>query len=518
MKRNPGRLQRTGPVVTLLAIACAAMLVSAVTRWGHSLSHDEPTTANRIRLELPALLDDCRANGASPLYYLLLKPWAALFGESERALRGFSVLLLGAAVLVAGGAAWRFGGPRAGVITGVLLAASDLAAYQGANARPYALLLLLASAACALALLVADDATRGGPLRVNKRRAGWLAGSLGLVYAIGLLVHPLFMAVVGATALAGVVVARGRVRWHLVAAAALGTIGSQVAWPIGSLGVATRAIDWVPPLSWRAVADAAAFLWGSLRGMLLAGWLAALMLMGAVAAWSSSQGRMRAASGDRAARLVGLVALLTTTAPVALSLVKPVFVPDRTLTLALPALCMWAAFVMARSPWLPATWALLAVLLAGAARHASLPNAANPVPTRESLERILADAECHDVFVLGHLSSQEVAYYLRRLGAGRCIERVSFPAETSTHTGWFDTRFVRTRGRQVAGEAEALASAVSDGAGSVWVFEGGTDEARAATALVRQSLARRRPGVEIGGVRGSFFDTVVRYPPAGSED
>jgi hypothetical protein len=122
------------------------------------------------------------------------------------------------------------------------------------------------------------------------------------------------------------------------------------------------------------------------------------------------------------------------------------------------------------------------------------------------------------VFVLGHISAQEASYYLRQLGAGSCIEQVTFPRDTSRHPGWFDRRYVAEHGPEVEREAQALVDVVAGRAGSVWLFAGGTDEARAAMAAVRRNLARRRPEIELTGVGGSYFDTVFKYPrPVGQQ-
>lgn len=498
--------------ITILSVALVAVLLSAVSRTGHTLSYDEPTTANRIRLEVPDLLNDCRANGAFPVYYLMLKRWAAVFGESEFALRAFSLVWLAAAVVVVGAVAARFGGYRAGLLAALLLASADLSAHHGANARPYALLLLLASASCALALLVADpQVEETARQRVRGRRTMLFAAGLSLVHSIGFLVHPLFIVVAGATAGAGLMVMRGRARGYTVAAAVLGTAASLLVWPIELLGTANRATEWIPRLSWDDVSLGASFVWGRVRGTLLLCWLLALMLGRATAAWwlgSSQAGNVRS---ETAARLAGLVGLLAALAPLAISLVKPVFVPERSFVFALPGLCVWAGLFMARSPSLPFTWLLMGVVLAGSARHALVSGATDPVPTRRSLERILQEAEAHDLFVVGHISGQEVAYYRRRLGAPSSIEQVTFPAETSRHPGWFDDRAVAERGAEVEREAAALASSAAGRAGSIWVFEGGTDEARAATAAVRRKLGRFRQGTELTGLRGSYFDTVVKF-------
>src|SRR5690349_21587308 len=100
-------------------------MAQASLRLNDSLTVDEPFTANLVRLPLAQMFAALRYDGTMPLYYVLLKAWASIFGESEIALRSLSVLFFGATILIAGATARRAEGAAAGIVTGLLMATSS---------------------------------------------------------------------------------------------------------------------------------------------------------------------------------------------------------------------------------------------------------------------------------------------------------------------------------------------------------------------------------------------------------
>lgn len=96
-----------------------------------------------------------------PLYYLLLKLWVGLFGDSVAALRGFSALLefVAIAAVFAAACAWgrldgagrdaRRSGYAAGLLAALLLALNPLQVSMGLNTRMYALGVALTALALA---------------------------------------------------------------------------------------------------------------------------------------------------------------------------------------------------------------------------------------------------------------------------------------------------------------------------------------------------------------------------------
>jgi hypothetical protein len=124
------------------------------------------------RRGLRAVIDE-PADVHPPLFYVLLRWWSDAFGRSGEALRGLTVVFSLGTVVAAAGLAARLGGRRAGLIAGALVAASPFEVYYAQEARPYAILGLLATAATfALVRLAA-----GG------RPAWWAAYSSALAVA-----------------------------------------------------------------------------------------------------------------------------------------------------------------------------------------------------------------------------------------------------------------------------------------------------------------------------------------------
>src|SRR5579859_3448765 len=80
--------------VALFAIIGLGM-AQASLRLSDSLNVDEPFTANMIRLPLDQMFLAFRQDNAPLPYYLALKLWAIIFGESEIALRSLSVISFG---------------------------------------------------------------------------------------------------------------------------------------------------------------------------------------------------------------------------------------------------------------------------------------------------------------------------------------------------------------------------------------------------------------------------------------
>jgi hypothetical protein len=171
----------------------AALLLAALLRFhalgAQSLWNDEGNTLRMIQRELPELLSAASRDIHPPLYYLLLKAWSGLTGESEFALRAFSALsgVLSVACAYALGAALFASG--VGMVAAFLTALNTFSIYYSQEARMYALLALFA----ALAMLCFVR-------WLDTRRPSLLIG-MALCNAAGLYTHyayPLNLAAQGA--------------------------------------------------------------------------------------------------------------------------------------------------------------------------------------------------------------------------------------------------------------------------------------------------------------------------------
>lgn len=118
-----------------------AATLALSTRTGMWL--DEAQTLSISRLPTGDLLDALRADGAPPLYYLLLRGWTALMGTGEAAARSLSAVLAVAAVALAPLAGARLGGRRVALAAGALFATAPFMHRYATEARMYTLVVLL---------------------------------------------------------------------------------------------------------------------------------------------------------------------------------------------------------------------------------------------------------------------------------------------------------------------------------------------------------------------------------------
>lgn len=109
-------------------------------------------------------------------YYLLMRGWVELFGDSVVSLRLPSVLAVAAAAAVIALIGDRFFGYRAGILAGLLFAISPAVSRYGQEARSYALVILAVALATLLLLRALD-----------RPRSPWGAGYALTLVLTGLL-------------------------------------------------------------------------------------------------------------------------------------------------------------------------------------------------------------------------------------------------------------------------------------------------------------------------------------------
>jgi mannosyltransferase len=131
-------------VITVIGAAWRIVGLDAESFW-----HDEVITYDLLTMPWGEAMSDLVEDGHTPLYPLLLRGWASLFGTSPAALRGLSALLgtLAIPLLYAIAARWR--GPVAGLAAALLAAFSGLLVHYSQEARDYAVFFLVATASFA---------------------------------------------------------------------------------------------------------------------------------------------------------------------------------------------------------------------------------------------------------------------------------------------------------------------------------------------------------------------------------
>jgi uncharacterized membrane protein len=145
-------MSRHAVVVVLALILTAAAILRSVGLEESCLSRDEASSWRVSDYAIWPLVWHCAANVHPPAYFLILKAWTALAGDSPAALRGLSVVFglasVGAAFAVAAGIAARQQSPplgSAGLIAATFLALAPLQIELSQTARMYSLGVLFAA-------------------------------------------------------------------------------------------------------------------------------------------------------------------------------------------------------------------------------------------------------------------------------------------------------------------------------------------------------------------------------------
>lgn len=317
--RGTGVLARIGisSLAVDVVIASGVALVVGLIRLGRpSFWMDESLTALEIQWSYDRALD-----GYYWLYYSIEKPWAALAGSSEAALRFPSVLgtMVACALLVVLGR--KLFDRRIALVAGVLLALNPFVVKWSQQARAYTLLLAVSVLAILLLLRALERGTRGA----------WAL--YGLAFSAVIIWHPPAGVVLAPTHLLLVSQRRERILPHgLVAAVVIMVLGvpwaAQIAMRSTGEGVAMNWLTFpTPEVIARALLDVSG---AAGLGVLLA--LGGLWLL------------HRAGDVDRAAWLATwaftpfVVALL-------ISIARPIFL-DRYLIVASPAFALLAAVAL----------------------------------------------------------------------------------------------------------------------------------------------------------------------------
>lgn len=157
-------------LLCLLAIGLRLWKIGAENLWG-----DE--WFSRWRAYAP-LLDSLRGEGLKttpPLYYMLLKPWVLLFGDSEPALRIPSALAGALAIPLVARIGTRLFDRATGAAVALFLAVSAYHVSYSQEARMYSLVVVLGLLSTDFYLACGDRAT-------GWNRAGYIVSSTAILY------------------------------------------------------------------------------------------------------------------------------------------------------------------------------------------------------------------------------------------------------------------------------------------------------------------------------------------------
>lgn len=405
--------------VTIGLLLLVALLSAALRFWillARPLWFDELFTFWAARLPLRDLLAALRLDSGPPGFYLLERPFALLadrLGGTDWLIRAPS-FLAGLALLWAARTLPR-GVARAFFV--LLVSGSTLLNLYSAEARPYAVLALLA--------LVLFRLSLGGDQTARR-----LAATAG-VAALALFTHYLALFVVAALLL---LAARAR-RWRSCAALLAGT-ATFLPWTPVLRGQPDAAVAWIREPFAASAAGLLSALGGVGRvpGAFGAPPPAALFFAGAAAGAACLLSLLNAARRQRDAAESLAFVLLVLGGVLLAGIRKPILFTGRTEMAVLPVWIWGLASAAGGGRMLRVSCAAAATLgllaTAEAARQSRMPT--TPSVVAESLSRAAAPADV----VLASAS-----FYLpARLAFERGLLAApvrALPAELSTHPGWF---------------------------------------------------------------------------------
>ena len=172
--------------VGILAAAALGIGLASVGL-NYSLTIDEPFTANVVHLPLSEMRGHF-SHDFIPAYYIALKGWVSVFGESEASLRSLSVLAFGLGILVVGLSGRMVAGPWGEIAAAFLFSVSRIGLRYAGTARLYAMLGLMISIAGLLFMTRMRPYFEAQERQDDGRVTPYLF--LILVNAIGLFTHP----------------------------------------------------------------------------------------------------------------------------------------------------------------------------------------------------------------------------------------------------------------------------------------------------------------------------------------
>jgi uncharacterized membrane protein len=115
------------------------MVASLLIGLQQSVWFDEAYSITLAKAPIADIVRFVSVDTHPPLYYLVLKGWAGAFGWGELALRGLSVIMMGAMILVAALLVRRLFGVRAALLVTILLVVSPFVLRYGFEIRMYSM-------------------------------------------------------------------------------------------------------------------------------------------------------------------------------------------------------------------------------------------------------------------------------------------------------------------------------------------------------------------------------------------
>jgi hypothetical protein len=491
----------------LAAFIVILSLVSLLPSMHDSLRIDEPFSANMTNLSWANFFNMFLQDKATPLYYIVLKLWASLFGDSELALRSFSAVCFALTAFLVGMTALQLGGIFAGLAAILLAAMSNVGLIFAGIARPYALLSLLTALSTYLFLIIMG-LMHGYSLAGQKRLL--LMTGFTAINVLGLLTHPIFIFYMLGCNIAAAL--KFRQNFWLVSLCNLTTAGIfLVIWGTYSYrSLSLPAVNWMEKPDLGDLVHAYLNIWGVKKTILLVGYILLFCLWN----YKAVRNFITSPVGLTSFIILSTIGLL----PFVVSQYQVVFNDTRTPALFYPITCVFIGLLLARFKNAGPTFGLLVLLfgyVVAVPVFARGDHGLEKTP-KSSIQYAVEHATCSDIFISGGLSITETVYYLRQLDTRNCIENRVFPASVQKHPGWMDPPSLLDHHAALAQEADAVVKDLDQKLGSngqVWFFYESDDYRQHVLDILRRQLDQKMVLTQTIEGYGSFFDKIYVYIP-----
>lgn len=416
-------MRRTAHVLLIVSIAVIALYGVGKPFW-----LDEAASIYKAKMAFSDLFDLLLTEGLFPPYYLMLKTWITVFGESEAAARMISVsfyLLCFPAAYWAGRQIFE---DRQTALLGVFLfALSPVTIMTAQLLKMYTML--------GFACLVALGALFGmaGEYRACKF---WLYVAANV---FGLLLHPLYLPFFITHVFAYAILRRDLSGRRFFAAFGLSLFAFAVVWGPSVIRQShNAAINWMAPPTFftplNALFDVYHLGYAALAGIIVAGYL----LYGRSQGTAAFARGLAAKLGNR--RVMALLAVgIGTLAVIFLySHVKPVLsAAMRHRTVMVPPLALALAHVLRHAAPYKFTAVCLAALLAlSAGAHIYRIQGYERFTNKDIARLILEKTEGGDYVIFAGRTNIATNYYLDKLSDGRKLNKIAYPFEMEAHPNW----------------------------------------------------------------------------------
>ncbi len=446
---------------SLIPVSVAAAFFFVVMGASRSVWLDEASSILIAREGLQELISRLKNTNNLPAYYVLLHGWIAAFGDTEMPSRILSGIFYWAtAPIVVFAGRYLTSSNRAGLYCAFFYLISTQAIHQAQNIRMYSLLGLLAALSiCFLVRLLHSEKVRAVDIALFES-----------ANAIGCFTHMWFFFLFFSEIVVVISFAAKRrlsiLSWSMAPVALFALL-----WlPILRGQLKTGAADWMPSFQWEFVPDALFRFYGGTsiypREAILF-YSICLILPFPALKWNPLTWLR-----DRRFLAVLVIFVCSLWVPLTVSVIKPIYWPDRYTIIALPALTLLTGGAMARLAPRPLLvvfcYALLAwqtgmIIQAGDLQKSD----------RETADFIVKNVPKGDVLVFTSLSRPAVDYYLEHFGHRDSYQETSFPSEIDLHPTWRSGLKSESHRKILEAEARRLVRQWErSGARSVWLLYG----------------------------------------------